>query len=95
MLAHGPARGRQAAVVCSSTKSHGSSASSQTTVVERRAADVLIIGRSTLAAATALSLARRGKKVIHLGGFGLQAPGPDLLPRRPLHLPALDAHLVE
>eukprot|EP00195_Chlamydomonas_chlamydogama_P002522 CAMPEP_0202918972 /NCGR_PEP_ID=MMETSP1392-20130828/74662_1 /ASSEMBLY_ACC=CAM_ASM_000868 /TAXON_ID=225041 /ORGANISM="Chlamydomonas chlamydogama, Strain SAG 11-48b" /LENGTH=128 /DNA_ID=CAMNT_0049612165 /DNA_START=126 /DNA_END=509 /DNA_ORIENTATION=+ len=61
--------------------------SSDYSVVERRAADVLVLGSSSLAAAAAYSLARRGKKVILVSDLGVQAPRPPPQQLHPLVLP--------
>ncbi|GFR47332.1 hypothetical protein Agub_g9024, partial [Astrephomene gubernaculifera] len=51
--------------------------SSKPTVVERRAADVAVLGDSCVALCAALSLARRGKKVVWLPHLGLNpTPAP-------------------
>lgn len=70
-------------------------AEDEETVVERRAADVLVIGSGAVAAATAYSLARRGKKVIHLYSFGIEARTPAAAaPQRALHVPSPTAELA-
>lgn len=67
-----------------------------TSVHERRAADVVVLGNSCTAAATALSLARAGKKVLYLPCCGSssskagQAEGTS----RPLHLPHASQHMA-
>lgn len=68
--------------------------SSKLITVENRAADVAVLGSSSLAYASALSLARRGKKVVLLPNLGLTAPRPAAEVLRPLQLTHPDAGIV-
>lgn len=65
-------------------------------VVEKKACDVLILGNSTLAAATAYSLARRQKKVVHLPNLGLDLPHASQAQEalRPLVIPDPSPHIT-
>lgn len=63
-------------------------------IVERRAADVAILGDGAVATLAAYALARRGVKVVQLGGFGVAGPRPAPLSLQPLRLADADAALV-
>ncbi|KAL6746594.1 hypothetical protein V8C86DRAFT_3034544 [Haematococcus lacustris] len=70
------------------------SISSGRSVVERRAADVIVIGDSTIGAGVAYSLAKRGKKVILLRDMGMTLKAPKMETLRPLILPDTNVQLV-